>query len=135
MFIAWLHIKTTALTSRSIENLNELASHAIKFMSHKSQLESRNMVFGNEFSRREFRSSFRVESFRSDSSGSEGEASSPSLSGTRKHNHTQRTKTFHQLVNEMSSSTRKLEEETSGLLRDLVRFIANKMTPGQLLVQ
>lgn len=80
------------------------------------------MVFENEFSRREFRSSFRVESFTSDSSGSDGEVYLPSSSGTRKHNHLQRTKTFHQLVNEMSSSTRKLEEETSGLLRDLVRF-------------
>lgn len=89
------------------------------------------MVFENEFSRRsEFRSIFRIESLTSDS-GSDGELHSPSLSGARrKRDHLQRTKTFHQLVNEMSSNTRKLEEETSGLLRDLVRFVQTTFQPA-----
>ena len=35
-------------------------------------------------------------------------------------------------MHEMSSSTKKLEEETSGLLRDMVRFLLSK---EQLLVR
>ena len=91
------------------------------------------MVVGNsnqtKSRRREFRSNYSVESFTSESS-SDGEINSRrnslSFSGTRKYDHLQRTKSFHQLMNEMSSSTRKLEEETTGLLRDLVRFFCRK---------
>lgn len=75
------------------------------------------MVWGNELSRSgKFQASFRVESFASDNSSSDGETQSQRLSGTRQKH---RRKTFQELVNEMSTSTRKLEEETSGLLRDL----------------
>lgn len=84
------------------------------------------MVFGKEFfektRRREFKSSFSVESCTSES-GSDSELYSPSLSVRRKYDHLQRTKSFHQIMSEMSSNTRKLEEETSGLLRDLVRVL------------
>ena len=95
------------------------------------------MVIGNEFHektrRREFRSNFRVKSFASES-GSDEEVYSPRLSGTtRKHRQLQRTKSFHRLINEMSSSTRKLEEETSILLRDLVSFYRIKLLQGNFL--
>lgn len=85
------------------------------------------MVYGKEYTektkRRELQASFSVESYSSES-GSDGEIGITSLTDTRKPAHSQRTKTsFHRLINQMGSSTRKLEEETSGLLRDLVRFV------------
>ena len=85
------------------------------------------MVYGKEYTektrRRELQASFSVESYSSES-GSDGEIGIRSLTDTRKPAHSQRTKTsFHRLINQMGSSTRKLEEETSGLLRDLVRFV------------
>lgn len=85
------------------------------------------MVFGNEFHenssrRREFKTSYSVESLTSGSS--DGESYSPRLSHVRK-SQLQRTKSFHQIIHEMSSSTKKLEEETSVLLRDMVRFLWN----------
>lgn len=84
------------------------------------------MVYGKEYTektrRRELQASFSVESY-SPESGSDGEIGRTSLTDARKPVHLQRTKTFHQLINQMGSSTRKLEEETSGLLRDLVRFV------------
>ena len=84
------------------------------------------MVYGKEYTektrRSEMQASFSVESYSSES-GSDGEIGKTSLTDTRKPDHSQRTKTsFHRLINQMGSSTRKLEEETSGLLRDLVRF-------------
>ena len=85
------------------------------------------MVWGNELSRSgKFQASFRVESFASDNSSSDGETQSQRLSGTRQKH---RRKTFQELVNEMSTSTRKLEEETSGLLRDLVRTTRTQFRP------
>ena len=85
------------------------------------------MVYGKEYTektrRRELQASFSVESYSSES-GSDGEIGITSLTDTSKPAHSQRPKTsFHRLINQMGSSTRKLEEETSGLLRDLVRFV------------
>lgn len=76
------------------------------------------MVLGDEFSRRKkFRSNFRVENLASDSnSSSDGETNSQKLSGVRGK---RKIKTFPELVHETSTNTRKLEEETSALLRDL----------------
>lgn len=85
------------------------------------------MVYGKEYTektrRRELQASFSVESYSSES-GSDGEMGRTNFTDTRKPAHLQRTNTsFHRLINQMGSSTRKLEEETSGLLRDLVRFV------------
>lgn len=89
------------------------------------------MVFGNEFHektrRREFKTSYSVESLTSGSS--DGESHSPKLCRERK-NQLQRAKSFHEIIHEMSSSTKRLEEQTSGLLRDMVRFLL--ITRGQL---
>ena len=87
------------------------------FLSQKSTPQK--MVLGDEFSRRKkFRSNFRVENLASDSnSSSDGETNSQKLSGVRGK---RKIKTFPELVHEMSTNTRKLGEETSGLLRDLV---------------
>ena len=84
-------------------------------------------VSGNELSRRgEFRG---IGSLVSESCGSEGEKHPLRLSGTRQKQ--KRLMTFQELVNEMSTNTRKLEEETSGLLRDLVSPICvGKITLG-----
>lgn len=91
------------------------------------------MVFGNEFHentrRRQFKTSHSVESLTSGSS--DGESLSPRFFRERK-NPLKRTKSFHEIIHEMSSSTKKLEEETTGLLRDMVRFLLSK---GQLLVR
>lgn len=82
------------------------------------------MVFGNEFQettrRWEFKASHSVESLTLGSS--DGESYSPKLCRERK-DHLQRSKSFHQIIHEISSSTKKLEEETSGLLHDMVRFL------------
>lgn len=92
------------------------------------------MVFGNEFHentrRRQFKTSHSVESLTSGSS--DGESLSPRFFRERK-NPLKRTKSFHEIIHEMSSSTKKLEEETSGLLRDMVRFLF--VSKGQLLVR
>jgi len=90
------------------------------------------MVFGNEFHdtrRRQFKTSHSVESLTSGSS--DGESLSPRFYRERK-NPLKRAKSFHEIIYEMSSSTKKLEEETSGLLRDMVRFL---LSQGQLLVR
>jgi len=91
------------------------------------------MVFGNEFQentrRRQFKTSHSVESLTSGSS--DGESLSPRFYRERK-TPLKRAKSFHEIIYEMSSSTKKLEEETSGLLRDMVRFLLNQ---GQLFVR
>lgn len=91
------------------------------------------MVFGNEFHettrRREFKASHSVESLTSGSS--DGESYSPKLCRERK-DHLQRSKSLHQIIHEMSSSTKKLEEETSGLLHDMVSFRFLRITKTYL---
>ncbi|KAJ7378788.1 hypothetical protein OS493_021375 [Desmophyllum pertusum] len=93
------------------------------------------MVFGNEFHenssrRREFKTSHSVESLTSGSS--DGESYSPRLSHVRK-SQLQRTKSFHQIIHEMSSSTKKLEEETSVLLRDMDNLRNQNLSTGRRL--
>lgn len=85
------------------------------------------MLFGNDrdfhekASRRAFKTSYSVESLTSGSS--DGESYSPRLSRVRRTaGQLERAKSFHQIIHEMNSSTKRLEEEMSGLLRDMVSF-------------
>lgn len=92
------------------------------------------MVFGNEFHentrRRQFKTSHSVESLTSGSS--DGESLSPRFFHERK-NPLKRTKSFHEIIHEMSSSTKKLEEETSGLLRDMESLRHQNQSTGRRL--
>lgn len=73
----------------------------------------------------EFKTSYSVESLTSGSS--DGESYSPRLPHVRRRDSLlQRTKSFSQIIHEMGSNTKKLEEEMYGLLRDMVSFYFNK---------
>lgn len=92
---------------------------------------------GHEFQERisrrvEFQTSYSIESLTSGSS--DGEFYSPRLSHVRSSESLlQRTKSFNQTIHEMGLSTKKLEQEMSGLLRDMDTLRNQNLSTGRRL--
>ncbi|XP_027043505.1 uncharacterized protein [Pocillopora verrucosa] len=80
----------------------------------------------------EFKTSYSVESLTSGSS--DGESYSPRLPHVRRRDSLlQRTKSFSQIIHEMGSNTKKLEEEMYGLLRDMDTLRNQNLSTGRRL--